>query len=470
MSGASDKTRFYQEQSVPELQELERKKIFTKVLNPAPRLSFCLTHEILQQEITSIASKRSDFEHKINARGSHPSDYARYAEYEMNLDTLRRKRIKRLGVKTTTYTGPRRIFFVLDRATRKFHGDVGLWMQYISFARKQKSHKKVTEILTRVLRLHPAKAELWIYAAGYAMEERGDMSEARGYLQRALRFCKGDEGLWVEYARLEMICIAKIVGRRRILGLDEGEVERAQRDGEIEGGVMTLPEITAEDINSETRQDHGVDQEALKRLSSSPALSGAIPMAVFDAAMKQFDGNAHLANRFFDMVAGFTNVPCQGQILDHILHRLRTEAPNSPHTLIRFVRQPVLGVDAGSADFPAAFGIVLDRLKIASGQPTDSRTRGALYRHIIEWTLPYLKTEELDPDIRKVLVLTLKKHWSQYQADVAQSPNGKGKEVAAVLDQLEAQGLKHITDPARIWVSSLWPHEFQVASLREKTK
>jgi U3 small nucleolar RNA-associated protein 6 len=30
-SGASDKARFYLEQSIPELQQLERKKIFTKV-------------------------------------------------------------------------------------------------------------------------------------------------------------------------------------------------------------------------------------------------------------------------------------------------------------------------------------------------------------------------------------------------------------------------------------------------------
>ena len=31
MAGASDKARFYLEQSVPELQEFERKKVFTKV-------------------------------------------------------------------------------------------------------------------------------------------------------------------------------------------------------------------------------------------------------------------------------------------------------------------------------------------------------------------------------------------------------------------------------------------------------
>lgn len=31
MAGASDKARFYLEQSIPELQEYERKNIFTKV-------------------------------------------------------------------------------------------------------------------------------------------------------------------------------------------------------------------------------------------------------------------------------------------------------------------------------------------------------------------------------------------------------------------------------------------------------
>jgi len=71
---ASDKARFYLEQSVPELKEYERKKIFTT------------------DEIRAIAKKRSDFEHKINARGSSTTDFARYAEFEINVDALRRKR------------------------------------------------------------------------------------------------------------------------------------------------------------------------------------------------------------------------------------------------------------------------------------------------------------------------------------------------------------------------------------------
>ena len=51
MAGTSDKARFYLEQSIPELQELERKNIFTKV-------SSMLTIAA-QQELNNSARKRS---------------------------------------------------------------------------------------------------------------------------------------------------------------------------------------------------------------------------------------------------------------------------------------------------------------------------------------------------------------------------------------------------------------------------
>ena len=124
MAGASDKARFYLEQYVPELQEYERKQIFTR------------------EEIGAIASKRSDFEHILNARGSKPADYARYATYEINLDSLRKKRCKRLGIKGAKgYSGQRTVFFILDRGTKKFPGDMGLWMQYIQFCQKEKANR-----------------------------------------------------------------------------------------------------------------------------------------------------------------------------------------------------------------------------------------------------------------------------------------------------------------------------------------
>ena len=396
MAGSSDKARFFQEQSVPELQEFLRKKIFGK------------------GEIVSIARKRSDFEHILNARGSKPQDYARYAEYEMNLESLRRKRVKRLGIKSSNHTGQRRIFFVLDRATKKFPGDVGLWMQYMTFAQKQRSNKKVSQLLTSILRLHPTKPELWIYAATIRSD---DITEARSYMQRGLRLCGSSENLWIEYVRLEMIHISIIAGRRRILGLD---VEKVEEKGRLNSGndyedMVTLPAITADDIMSAPRPSDGVEQEALEKLSTSPALSGAIPMAIFDAAMKHFKQSNELCQQFFDVIAKFHEVPCQESILAHTMVTLRTIAPKSPGTLIRWIQQPVIGIDVMSPEFPALFGCCLDRMKksfetltpISTG-PETTRPISILGRQVIAWMLTY-QNEDIDADVRKVMRITIRK-------------------------------------------------------------
>ena len=450
MSGASDKARFYLEQSVPELHELAAKKIFSR------------------EEINSITKKRSDFEHKLNARGSRPSDYARYAEYEMNLESLRRKRVKRLGVKTTNHTGERRIFFVLDRATKKFQGDIGLWMQYINYARKQRSNKKVSQILTSVLRLHPTKVELWIYAANYAMEDRGDITEARSYMQRGLRFCKKDERIWIEYARLEMIYISKIVGRRQILGLDDqrDQQEDESRIKELNGDVVALPAITAEDIDPHKRPSADVDQEALEKLSASPALLGAIPTAIFAAAMKDFKDSNKLCHQFFDMVAEFNNLRCTAQILVHLTETMHAFAPGDPETLIRWIQQPVIGTDVSSAGFPTNFGVSLDRiqtsfkrLESSSAVPNILRPRTILEQQIFEWLLSYLKYEDLDPDIRKVIVMTLRKVWSRFQSDIELDPSGREPEVSSIISKLQAGGIHKLAELARAWALRTWPDE-----------
>ncbi|KAL9640384.1 MAG: hypothetical protein Q9164_000327 [Protoblastenia rupestris] len=413
----------------------------------------------LQAEITSIAKKRSDFEHKLNARGSNPSDYARYAEYEMNLEALRRKRVKRMGVKATNHSGQRRIFFVLDRATRKFHGDVGLWVQYITFARKQKSNKKVSEILTKVLRLHPTKPELWIYAASYAMEERGDTMEARSYMQRGLRFCKKSAKLWLEYARLELIHIAKIMGRRQILGLDQGTTVQNNtgvKGGDIGGDMVVLPAITAEDIHPNIESTDDVDQDTLDKMDASPVLSGAIPMAVFSAATKQFGGDDQLSLEFFDMVAKFDQLPCQAAILTKILEALQPSLSKSPAALIRHIRQPVIGVAIKSADFPTAFGSALSRIKPAIATLSSAQLRSVLSREMIEWLLSYLE-EDLDPDIRTVVQMTLRKIFDQYQADIGILPAEKAGEVFRLLEQMDARGLEQIAKPGRVWALHMWP-------------
>ncbi|KAJ5492997.1 U3 small nucleolar RNA-associated protein 6 [Penicillium diatomitis] len=383
MSAATDKARFFLEQSVPELREYERKKIFTK------------------EEITSIIKKRSDFEHKLNARGAAPIDFVRYFEYELNLDTLRKKRVKRLGIRAVGHSGQRRIYFILERATRKFHGDLNLWIQYIEFARKQKANKKLSIIFTDALRFHPTSAELWVYAAKYALDDHADMSQARSYMQRGLRFCKNSRKLWIQYAKLELIYIAKLVARQRILGLDEERpvpIEAANND--MGGDMVALPAITDEDVNP-TRNDEEVDQQALSNLNSTPALTGAIPLAIFDAAMKHFHHDDRFGAEFFDMVLEFNETPCFHKIEEHVVDTLKTHQPTSPRAQVCYIKLPTAGVDVTSAAFPRAFGTSLARLK-------ETAMTQDLAREVVAWLQPLVTVDNLDPALKKVFEATIR--------------------------------------------------------------
>jgi U3 small nucleolar RNA-associated protein 6 len=394
---ASDKARFYLEQQVPELQEYERKQIFTR------------------DEITAIAKKRSDFEHILNARGSKAGDYVRYATYEMNLDTLRKKRCKRLGVKATAHSGQRTIFFILDRATKKFPGDLGLWVQYVQFCQKEKASKKLAKVFTSMLRLKPREWGLWVLAAKHYAEEQGDMTTARSYMQRGLRFCKDERRMYLEYAKLEMVYLAKLAARRKILGLDEERPAQAVPDEE-DDNMMMLPEISAEDIDPEANKGvEEVNVAALKRLENAPAHTGAIPLAIFDAAMKQFNDDSDVANDFFDLVATFETVRSTRTILDTIYTRLQTVAPNSADQIICEAKMHTFGVDPTSAEFPAALRESLATVK-AGFAKVAATGQSKLAENAVVYLLRFVQQddEKMDEGVVRVLEASIKKYLRLY--------------------------------------------------------
>ncbi|KAK7546607.1 U3 small nucleolar RNA-associated protein 6-domain-containing protein [Phyllosticta paracitricarpa] len=393
---SSDKARFYLEQSVPELHELERKGLFSK------------------EEITAIAKKRSEFEHIINGRGPKPSDYARYVEYEMNLEALRKKRAKRLGVKAG-HQGQRRIFFIFDRAVRKHHGDLGLWMEYLNFACKEKANKKLKEILTSVLRMHPAKAELWVWAARWAMDFQADMTGARAYMQRGLRFCKHSRFLWLEYAKLEMIYVAKIAARRQILGLDQERKTVEPTADDADADMIALPDVTAEDIDPSLKKDDGVDQVALQNLANSPVLSGAIPRAIFDAAMKHFEVDPALGEQFFDLFSEFDRAPCTKDILQHVVNILNESKPTAVSAQACSFRLPLFGVEPSSPLFPPALGETLQHIKALL--QSSQKTKPQLAEKAVRFLLPVLRQEDLDQSLRKVLSASVRQFIRELEDD-----------------------------------------------------
>lgn len=392
MAATTDRARFYLEQYVPELQEYEQKGVFSR------------------DEISAITAKRSDFEHILSARGSSPADYARYATYEMNLDTLRKKRCKRLGVKgVKAFNGQRTVFFVLDRATKKFPGDMGLWMQYIDFCKKEKANKKLARVFTSVLRLHPRDWQLWVLAAKYYAEMQGDMSTARSYLQRGLRFCKDELRLYLEYAKLEMVYLAKLAARRKLLGLDEEKQEKADEDE----NMISLPTITAEDLDPDAGKGiEEVNEDALKRLENAPAFTGAIPIAIFDAAIARVS-TGDVADAFFDLAMAFDNVSATPRILQHILDHLHNKSPDSAEDVICQAKHEFFGIDPQSAAFPAALGKALAHIKRSRDEVTEKQ-RPMLDEKAVQMLLPYYTNPDttrvvVDDDVARVLELSIKR-------------------------------------------------------------
>ncbi|KAF2630137.1 hypothetical protein BU25DRAFT_456541 [Macroventuria anomochaeta] len=389
MAGPSDKARFYLEQSATELNELERKKIFTR------------------EEIKSIAKKRSDFEHIINARGSHPSDYMRYIEFEKNIDALRQKRVKRLGIRHKG-AGQRSIYFLYNRATKKFSGDLTLWLHYIDFARKDKAYRRLNDIFTSVVRLHPTKPELWTLAANYFMDSQADITNARSYMQRGLRFCKNSEDMWLDYAKLETIYVGKIAGRRKILGLDIDRTKK-QQSGDEDTDMIALPDVTAEDINPSLKQDDGVDEVALQNLASAPVLTGAIPLAIFDSAMKQFPNRPKVVEKFFNMFAEFDQLACIPRILQHVLDYLQQTRPRAVENAICSFRMQLFGQRPGSPEFPVVLGDAFDVISSAIDAYPSEATR------LAEVAVRQLLTiqgssADMDSALQKAIRSTLRKY------------------------------------------------------------
>jgi U3 small nucleolar RNA-associated protein 6 len=423
MSGASDKARFYLEQAVPQLQEFKEKNIFDDVsfmAGRAPMLhswnsSGTIADCEIQDEIRNLVKKRSDFEHKVLGRGSQPIDFARYAAWEISLEKLRQKRCKRLRIKgSSAYTGQARIFQIFDRGTKKHPGDVVLWMSYLEFVRQEDATKKFKSVLTSALRLHPTKPGLWLYAARWTLEAEADMNGARSYMQRGTRFCTQSRDLWVEYAKLEMIYLAKIAMRRRILGLDVDESIEALEY--TEGGthdeafstkadVIAIPEFKTNTLRPSMVEGLKVDSEAAKDPMTTPALSGAIPLAIFDAARKQPFFCPAAAEYFFDMFAAFTQVRCLPKILQHVLDSMKDSYPQDPCTCSCYLKQPVLGIEPTSPEFPLAIRSTLDRLKVAMATVKD---KGELSKKTKAWFERILCLEELDPGIQTVIRYTIK--------------------------------------------------------------
>ncbi|KAG6232375.1 hypothetical protein E4U26_005259 [Claviceps purpurea] len=388
MAGVAGKARFYLERSVPQLREWEEKEIFTK------------------DEIRTIVQKRNEHEHRVLCPGNSPSEWSAYAKWEQSLEALRSKRCKRLKIQhlNSAHAGQARVMSIYDRSVNKHPGSSELWREYLNYTASVKAAKRWRKTMTGALRMMPHDADLWIMA-GRRSARNGDMASARGFFMRGCRFCNKDCRLWVEYAKSEMEWLVKVDKRKEVKGVDALRPDRVEDDDELRI-VGSDDDDEEEDVDGSSLPEPSkvqakvIDKRAAEQLKSNPAMDGAIPMAIFDISRKQAFFTPEVAETFFFLFTSFKTLSVEPKISQHVLDVLNEQFPEHPATCNCFIRQPILGVNPNTADFPRGLREVLVRL----GDKLDTTTdKVALGKKTAAWIDGYLALGDLDEGIREVL-------------------------------------------------------------------
>lgn len=380
----ASKIRFYLEQSVPELDDLKKKGLFD------------------QKEITMVMRRRTDFEHRIQGRGSQSRDFLQYSEFEINLEKLRAKRYSRLQKagkldtkpSISDWAGFRRIVFVFDRAVRRFPGDMELWDKYITFVKSKDAVKVVYRVYAKLLLLQPRNVETWISAAKYEFEENANAKSARELFQRGLRMNPELLKLWLTYIKFELTYVSKLLIRRKALGLlteqqqsDDLKAQNAEieerKNKSLVNGIEENDEIIAfdddddddEDGDPETVKAHlmllpEADMNALGNPDTNPVLKGDIALAIFDMSIPEalkYEAKAKKEDKIFEMAQSFLKIIDQFEILNrdylysHVLSYLQSNCGDQVRIALVDIILPIRNENINSAGFAESLQLSVNK-------------------------------------------------------------------------------------------------------------
>lgn len=392
----SEKVRYYLEQSVTELQDLKKRGIFG------------------DEELKIIMKRRTEYEHRITARTAKPSEFLAYANYEINVDKLRTLRVKRLrkagslsGSGVSDWAGSRRIMFIFDRGTKKFPQNLNLWMRTIDYAKQQNAVNVINKSMSSMLKLHPTNPEVWVYVAKYQAEDNASIQEARAVLQRGLRFNADSVYLWAEYMRLELIYVAKILARRKLLGIQSArKSEEKEQNKEAQLDLSTSDVVAVE---SELKNLPDINIDILGDVSVNPALRGDVALAVFDAGAAQLPDadQMELSERALDIFDLFTALD-RTYLCDHVIQWASQNRANDPKVKVWALTLPVRHCARNSSQLPDQLRILFNLY--SKEQKHSLEVRQLLREYLTDRFLADAASEPpLDENLRQAIELFLRK-------------------------------------------------------------
>ncbi|KAJ4703888.1 U3 small nucleolar RNA-associated protein 6-like [Melia azedarach] len=326
----ADVVQYRLERMVEELDDLERRGLFTR------------------REISEIVKQRRKFEYRLKRPSPLKQDYLAYIEYETQLDSLRRlrkksavarelennekglKNRKKRKMSVSDFSGIARILEIYRLVVMRFKGDIDLWFKYLEFCRHRKNGK-MKKVLAQVIRFHPKVPGVWIYAAAWEFDHNLNVTAARALMQNGLRVCPTSEDLWIEYLRMELTYLNKLKARKVALGEDKGTLARDFRDADekqwikenkdlfmpIDGEMGNIDGTNVENIDSEKKLDLFREQ-GLRVLRT-----------IYSGAVEALPSSLSLRQRFFEILDA-TNLAQSEDMRKEILSDMKRDFSADP--------------------------------------------------------------------------------------------------------------------------------------------
>ncbi|XP_058095151.1 uncharacterized protein LOC131240736 [Magnolia sinica] len=309
----ADVVQYRLERMLDELDDLERKGLFTR------------------REIAEIVKKRRGFEYKLKRPSPLKQDYISYIDYESQLDSLRRLRKKSIvrelkkqqqtsDIEDDSKTmkkkkvwrrsvsdsaGVLRILEIYRQAVLRYKGDIDLWFRYLEFCREH-GHGRMKQVLAQAIRFHPKVPGLWIYAAAWEFDHNLNVAAARALMQSGLRACPDSEDLWVEYLRMELTYLNKLKARKAALGEDVGTLARNSEDADNkqwkdENKDLFMPLNEGGEIadGDDVRED---DEE--KKVDTFREQGSVVLRTIYSGAVEALPSSLSLRKQFLEILNG----------------------------------------------------------------------------------------------------------------------------------------------------------------------
>ncbi|KAJ3436897.1 u3 small nucleolar RNA-associated protein 6 [Anaeramoeba flamelloides] len=275
-----------------------------------------------EEELKMVVEKRREFEYQLRRTIVRKLDFLKYLEFEMNFDLLRRTRkqirgLKRTRKSTSEFASTKRIGILFEKAIRRWPTDIRLWYQYLSFCEKRR-RKKLSSIYARALEINARNTHLWIRAASWEFENNLNIRSARRLMQRAIRTNPNDKLLWVEYFRLEILYLQKVVARRKFLGIEKYEKEKQkekekeekeEKEKEKEKEEEDQDKANEDDQEKEKEKEkkkekekEEKEKEELHRKNLKKYLDYSVPMIIYNNATKSISDDLEFRLKFINIL------------------------------------------------------------------------------------------------------------------------------------------------------------------------